>query len=271
MEVGGLRIWVEIDGPDEGPVVLMSQRLGAPASEWPADLVAAITGAGFRAVRYDYRDCGRSGRPDTGYTMYDLAADAVGLLDRLEVAEAHLLGHSMGGTVSAIIAIEQPGRTRSYTVISGGGADDDIPQWTDEFAEVAMSSPGRTRESWIDHLVKELAVMSVEPFDEVAARARCTEMVDLGWQPRSIARMLAGANRAKPSAQEWSRVSAPTLVVHGTEDRILVFPHGRAIADAIAGARLVVLEGMGHDLQPRFRPAIIDAVTSHLLEAEARA
>ncbi|MCB0997223.1 MAG: alpha/beta hydrolase [Acidimicrobiales bacterium] len=265
----GVSLWVEVDGPADGRVVLMSQRLGAPADEWPDELVDAIIDAGYRAVRYDYRDCGRSSRAEAEYTMYDLALDAVALLDRLGVDDAHILGHSMGGTVSAIFAIEHPERTRSYTVINGGGADPSIPEWTDDFAAVAAGSPGRTPESWTEHLLRELRVMSVEPFDAGRARARAARMVELGWAPRSIRRMLEGTQKAKPPPEHWRSIDAPTLVIHGTEDRVLILPHGRAIADAIDGARLVVMDGMGHDLQPPFRPDVCDAVVDHLRAVDA--
>lgn len=270
VRAGDVTTWVEVDGPPDGDVVLMLQRLGAPTDEWPDALVQALVGAGFRTVRYDYRDCGRSDRTAAvAYTMADLADDAISLLDELDVGAAHLVATSMGGTVAAIATIHHPERVRSLTIVNGGGADDAIPNWTDEFAAVASRSPGTTPAGWADYLVTELRVMSVDPFDEAAARERAHRMVELGWEPGAIKRMLKGTLGGKPDPSGWASITAPTLVVHGTHDRVLILPHGRAIARVVPGAELVVVDGMGHDLQPAFVPTVAETIVEHLRRAPA--
>lgn len=255
---GAVRLAVRAEGPEAGlPLVLV---MGATASMdwWPDDLLAALHAAGFRTLRFDHRDTGESSRPGGDYTVEDLAGDVLAVMDALGLGSAHLAGMSLGGLIGQMLAVEHPERIASLTLIGAeplGWQGDPLPgiapAFMDHFA-------GFGAVDWADPSAAEAFLLGIArlcsgsgaPFDAGRARARIRREAARGADPAA-----AFAHAAVGLARDWAgaagRIGVPTLVIHGADDPILPLANGQALARTIRGARLLVLEGVGHELPAR--------------------
>jgi pimeloyl-ACP methyl ester carboxylesterase len=264
VNVNRVELCVETFGDPGDPAILLIS--GATGSmDWWEDEFCDRLAAGRRyVIRYDHRDTGRSvsypaGAP--GYTGADLDADAVGLLDALRVASAHLVGVSMGGAIAQQAALDHPDRVASLTLIattliSTGPDTPELPPMADRLQPLFTDPPPTPawsdRAAVIDYLV-ELERLFAGPlgFDEAGVREVVTRVVD-----RTVDVAASQANHwlldsGEPERRRLSEIGAPTLVLHGTDDPLFPYPHGEALAREIPGARLVPLPGMGHQFPPR--------------------
>ncbi len=260
--VNGVELWVEqraAVGASADPVLLLA---GADATtlRWPPALLDALVAAGHRVIAYDHRDSGASTKvdPDAPYTLGELAADAVAILDALGVARAHLVGYSMGGAVAQVVALDHPARVASLTLVATtpGLGDERLPFAADWFvermAERLWNPPPRTdpeRVAWIVDLYRMLAGPRYR-FDEDAQRALATAEVARGWCSESGHGVAAGA--APSRLDRLGEIDAPTLVVHGTADPVFTVAHGEALAAGIPDARLELVDGLGHEVPAPF-------------------
>jgi pimeloyl-ACP methyl ester carboxylesterase len=242
---------------------------------WEDELCERLAAGGRHVVRYDFRDTGRSttypaGAP--GYTGADLRADVVALLDTLGVARAHLIGISMGGAMVQVIAVEHPARVATLTLIATSaaltGGTTDLPPMTDEltaFLERTATRPvpdPTDSAALVELLVEDQRAFMRAGFDEDRVRALSRRVVE---RSRDLA---ASGNHAliEPGpepAGALADIAAPTLVVHGTADPMFPLPHGEALARDIPHARLLPLDGVGHEPPP---PSMWDVVVPALLE-----
>lgn len=270
----GVRLCVQAFGVPADPAVLLIG--GAAASmDWWDEAFCERLAAGHRyVIRYDHRDTGRSvsyqpGHP--GYTGPDLVADAVGVLDALGVERAHLVGISMGGALAQCVAIDHPELVDTLTLIStsaAGPIDATLPPMAERlrrvFAEPNPDPDWSDRNAVIDHIVEgERPFAGSYPFEEERVRATAARIVD---RTENVA---AGNNHWALDSGDTSRyrperITAPTLVLHGTEDELFPYGHGEALAGVIPDARLIPLERVGHQMPPRpVWDVVVPAILGH--------
>lgn len=271
---GDIRLCFQTVGDPTDPTVLFVGGAGASMDWWPADLCAAIAALEFCVVRYDHRDTGRSttyppGKPP--YTGADLAQDALRLLDSLDVGAAHLMGVSMGGALAQRLAVEQPRRVTTLTLIATTRAlasPDAAPLPPASPAlDGLWTRPGpdpADRSAVVEALVAEDRALSGERgFVEARTRAVAARAVERAFDPAAAGNHLL-ADNGPPVLGSLADVVAPTLVVHGSDDPL--FPrHGAALAAEIPQARLLELDGMGHQAPPpACWAALLPALRAHL-------
>lgn len=271
--VGEVELCVqEFGDPGDAPVLLMH---GAAASMdlWDVDLCAEIAAQGRRVIRYDHRDTGRSTTGTPGSPQYDAGAldrDGANLVEALDLGPVHLAGVSMGGAIAQSIALKRPDLVRTLTLIATtavGGADGfalpgPLPKVAATFQNPPPDPDWSDRAQVVEWMVDaERPYAGSLPFDEEHARAVAGETFD-----RSIDVAAAGnhwlAAGGDDEVLDVGRITAPTLVVHGTADPLFPLPHGEALAATIPGATLMVIEGMGHQAPPsstwaQFIPALV--------------
>jgi pimeloyl-ACP methyl ester carboxylesterase len=276
------------------PAVLLVMGLGMQLVAWPPAFVQSLVDAGYRVVRFDNRDVGLSagfehlGVPNLlweslkhriGFAVrapYDLkamAADAIGVLDALGIQRAHVVGVSMGGMIAQRVALAVPERVLSLTSIMSSSGARFLPGPRPQVLQALLRRPGGTSEQAIvDHYVKLFRVIGSPgfPLDEAELRERILRGVRRNFNPTGTARQMAAVAADTERADELARITAPTLVVHGTDDPLVPFACGQDTARRIPGARLVPVPGMGHDLPPGVVERILTALLPHLREAQAR-
>lgn len=273
LDVAGVEIAAQTFGDNEDVAVVLAMGATASMLWWPDSLCESIAQAGYRVIRYDHRDTGQSttGSPgDPTYTVEDLTADLIGVLNALAIDSAHLVGMSLGGYISQIAALSYPDRVRSLVLIGSEplGDSGDLPGIDDRF----MLHFGSMADlDWADHVAVEAFLVEIgrlsagtpERFDESGTRERVRAEI-----ARSID-IASAFNHAMVSVTgDWTdavdRITKPTLVIHGENDPILPLPNGRALSSRIGGARLHVLDEAGHELNPLDLDEISNAITSFL-------
>ena len=272
-------------GDPGAPPLLLIMGLGAQMISWDDEFCELLAGRGFRVIRFDNRDCGLStkldgepvpdvrdvvaGAAQPPYTLSDMAADAVGLLQALDVPAAHVVGASMGGFIAQLIASEHPERALSMTSIMSapGGMRHNAPA-TPEAMEALMTPPPTGRDALIEHGVRTTRIISGPHFDEDEVRARRSRLVDRSVAIEGTGRQLAAVAAAPSRVEALGRVAMPALVIHGEIDPLVPVENGRRTADAIPGARLLVLPEMGHELPRVYWPQIVDAISETARRAD---
>jgi pimeloyl-ACP methyl ester carboxylesterase len=279
----GIDIEYDTFGDPKAAPLLLVMGLGAQMISWDDAFCEQLAARGFRVIRFDNRDSGLStrleaagppdmaaalnGDPHPAYMLDDMAADAAGLLDALGVEAAHIVGASMGGYISQLIAINHPGRALSLTsIMSGPSRLEGVPP-TPEAAAILFARPPTTREESIEMSLtgRRAWVGSGDPFDEAFERAKITRLVQRAYYPVGTGRQLLAVLAAAPRLERLQGVRVPTLVIHGKDDILVPIENGRMVAAAVPGARLLEFEGMGHDIPKRVWPQVIDAIveTAH--------
>jgi pimeloyl-ACP methyl ester carboxylesterase len=276
----GIEIEYETFGDAAGPPVLLVMGLGAQMISWNDEFCELLAGRGFHVVRYDNRDCGLStwmdeagpadiagalsGEAAPAYTLDDMAADAVGLLDALGIGAAHVVGASMGGFIAQTIAINHPDRVLTLTSIMSGPAHPESVSPTPEATAVLFVPPAATRDERItqEMWIRKVLMGPADPFDEDAERVRAERAIDRAYHPAGTARQFAAVLASQPRLERLRGVRVPTLVIHGLDDTLIPVDNGRAVAAAVPGSRLVEIEGMGHDLPKRVWPQLLDEIVA---------
>ncbi len=284
VETNGIEVWCEDRGePTDVPILLV---MGATASalRWRGAFCDELAARGRYVIRFDNRDAGRSTCFDFAtqpYTLADMADDAAGLMDALSISSAHVVGISLGGMIAQTLAIERPERIRTLTSIASspsgaggapGGSADDLPGPTDRAgAETArmLQAPPDTREERIEQSValQRALVGSRYPFDEAAEREIVAREIDRARNFDARNNHVLVVANAGDRRSALAALAVPTLVIHGTEDPIYPLAHGVATAEIISGARLLPLDGVGHELPPSTWPKVIDAIVEHTAKA----
>ncbi|HYM97093.1 MAG TPA: alpha/beta hydrolase [Candidatus Sulfotelmatobacter sp.] len=276
----GIEIAYETFGEPAAPAVLLVMGLGAQMVSWDDAFCELLAGRGFHVIRFDNRDCGLStwfdeaGIPDlTGalsgearpaYSLDDMAADAAGLLGALGIRSAHVVGASMGGFIAQLIAINHPERVLTLTSIMSGPAHPESASPTPEATQILFLTPPATRE---ERIAQEMWIRKVlkgpdDPFDEAFERARAERAIDRAYHPAGTARQFIAILTSHPRLDQLKKLQVPTLVVHGISDILVPVENGRLVAAAVPGARLVEIEGMGHDLPSRVWAQLLDEIVA---------
>lgn len=282
---GGIRLCYRQDGPDDGEPVVLLAGLGLDLTAWPDALVGGLAAAGYRVIRPDNRDAGRSSRMSTptptalhhvlarpmpgAYRVEDMADDVAGLLDRLGVPRAHLVGGSLGGMIAQSVAARHPERALTLiSLISTTGARS-VGAAAFSTKRRFAARPARTREEFIRKRVGMMRHLSGRTYPADAAAE--AELAGAAWDRGAYAdggaarsRQLGAITAAGDRTSELAAVRAPTLVVHGDRDPIVHPSGGTATAAAIPGARLVTIPGMGHYFSPAVVPELLRLILRHL-------
>ena len=269
VSANGIEIEYETFGDPKAQPMLLIGGLGSQLLSWDEDFCALLAGHGFHVIRFDNRDSGLSTWVDDAYTLDDMAADAAGLLDALGISAAHVVGASMGGFIAQLVALNHPDRVLTLTSIMSGPNGDDQVQPTTEGSGVLMAPAPDTREERIAMGVwaRQALLGPADPFDEPHERARVTRAVDRAYHPAGFGRQLGAVLVARGRLERLGSVSVPTLVIHGDADILVPVENGRRVAAAVPGARLMEIEGMGHDLPRRVWSQVADAIASLAGEA----
>jgi pimeloyl-ACP methyl ester carboxylesterase len=287
-KVGELELCYETFGAAGAPPALLVMGLGTQLVGWPDDFCAALAARGFFVIRYDNRDTGRSThlrdvRPPTtmqllrrdrsaaAYDLGDMAADGIGLLDALGLGQAHVVGASMGGMIAQLIAARFPGRVSSLASLMSNTGH----RWRGmpglRIYPMFLRRPARDRDGAIASAIEAFRLIGSPgfPFEEAEIRTLAERSWDRGHDPAGSARQLAAILTTGDRTHELRRIAAPTVVIHGTKDRMVTPSGGRETARAIPGSELVWIDGMGHDLPRDAWPRILDAIVRNAARAGA--
>ena len=280
VKVGEVSLCFEQFGDPRDPALLLIRGLGTQMIGWDDDLCEQLAATGRRVIRFDNRDIGRSSRIDgpkpaihelalgrvrnPAYTLSTMAADSVGLLDRLEIDAAHVVGVSMGAMIGQTMAIEQPGRVRTLTSIMSTTGARKVGQPARR-ALPHLLKRSRTADDAAAQLVGLYRVVGSPGFprDEDAIRAFARRSWERAPNDDGGARQLGAILGSGDRTAALKQLTTPTLVIHGTADRLIAPSGGHATAAAIPGAELLLIDGMGHDLPRGAWPQIIGAIADH--------
>lgn len=269
----------EVGDPDGEPLLLV-MGLGTQMLAWDEEFCAMLAERGFRVVRFDNRDIGRStmidaagvpkrldifvGRRSTApYLLSDMAADAAGLMDHLGIDSAHVVGASMGGMIGQTLAIEQPERVRSLVSIMSTTGNRRVGTPTPRAYGLLLSHFPRDRQAYVERIVRTFKLIGSPafPMDEQRLREIAGRMYDRSHRPAGILRQVHAISASGNRTQALGELTLPVTVIHGTRDQLIRPSGGRATARAIPGARLRMVEGMGHDLPKALWPIFADEIT----------
>jgi pimeloyl-ACP methyl ester carboxylesterase len=255
--------------------------LGTQMVAWHVDFCARLVGEGFYVIRFDNRDIGRSThieggptptigqllrrRPPAAYLLEDMAGDTAGLLDGLGIGAAHVVGVSMGGMIAQTLAATRPDRVLSLASIMSTTGGRIVGQPTLRVMPIFLKQAPRDRDAFIDHTEKLFKAIGSSGLqrDDDELREVAGLMYDRGLDPAGTARQLAAIIASGNRTQALRRITAPTVVIHGTADRLVRPSGGRATVRAIAGSKLVKVEGMDHDLPRAAWDTIIPAIVEN--------
>jgi pimeloyl-ACP methyl ester carboxylesterase len=266
----------ETFGEATDPTVLLIAGWGAQLLTWHDDFCDDLVRRGYHVVRFDNRDVGLSTKIESGQTEYslsDMAADSVGLLDALGVARAHVMGASMGGMIAQTIAIEHPERVISLTSIMSTTGSPGVGQAEPGLGSV-MQAAGETRDERVAASVASSRAIWNDtpefPFDEPLARSRAEASIDRSYYPMGRLRQLLAIRASGDRTAALRELDVPTLVIHGDSDPLINVTGGEATASAIGGAELVVIKGMGHLVARPAWTRMLDAFDALVSRAGAR-
>ncbi|MEU3726470.1 alpha/beta hydrolase [Streptomyces sp. NPDC031705] len=284
----GIEVAYERWGDGQAPPVLLIMGIALQMHGWPDGFCAELTGRGVQLIRFDNRDAGLSSHfpdapvPDVpaalagdlssaSYTLSDMAADAVGLLDALGLDSAHVVGLSLGGAIAQTMAIEHPGRVRSLTSLMSTTGDRTVGLPDTAALSALAGPPPKSREEVVDRTVNAVRVLGSPgyAFDEAAARERAGRAFDRSYDPLGVARQAVASVASGDRTALLRSLRLPTLVVHGADDPMCDVSGGRATAEAVPGAELAVFPGMGHDLPRDLWPEIAALITDLVHRTEA--
>jgi len=287
--VNGIELAYEAFGDPADETILLIMGLGVQMLGWDEQLCRTLAGRGYHVVRFDNRDVGRSTkveggpRPDVmaafagdmssaSYTLEDMADDCVGLLDELGVEAAHLVGASQGGMIAQTVAIRHPERTLSLVSIMSTTGDRSVGQPHPEAIPALLTRPPDDKQGFVDFVVGAWKVIGSPAFaaDEDALRARASASYDRGIFPDGTARQLLAIGASGDRTEALRQLDVPTTVIHGTDDILVDVSGGKATAAAIPGARLELIDGMGHDMPAQLWPQFVELITETAGRAQAR-
>jgi pimeloyl-ACP methyl ester carboxylesterase len=296
INANGLNFEYESFGRESDPAILLIMGFSAQLTMWPVALCEALAAKGFRVIRFDNRDVGKSthlldkGTPNVGelmaalmsgqeakapYHLTDMADDAVGVLKALGIKQAHIVGASMGGMIAQLVAANHPGVTRSVTSIMSTTGRRDLPQAKPEAMAALMTPPTSTsREDRITRTINTFRTIGSPGYPATDAEMRAfaeRETDRVPYEPTGIARQMAAIIAAPPRNDMLKNVRAPALVIHGADDPLVPVEGGKDTAASIPGAELEIVPGMGHDFTDALLPVYLRLIGDFVSKVEARA
>ena len=277
------------EDPSSKPILLIA-GLGSQMLSWRTKFCEQLVSRNFYVIRFDNRDVGLStkfeefGIPDiikvtkavqagetveTPYTLEDMADDAVGLLDALNVEKAHICGASMGAYISQIVTFRHPSHVFSLISIMGSTGNPTLPPPTQEAIRALLTRMPIEREAYIEQSIKRRRVIygSGFPFDERQWRIDIANSYDRCFYPQGFTRQLAAIRSNGNRKPKLATVKVPTLIIHGGDDPLVPIEGGKDTAEAIPDSKLLIIDGMGHSLPPETWPQIVEAITENANKA----
>ena len=290
----GIDICYEIFGDANAEPLLLIMGLGAQMVIWDDEFCERLAARGFRVIRFDNRDIGKSGRLSGGgplrplellklrflkiplaapYKLFDMAKDTVGLMNALGIESAHLVGASMGGMIAQEIAISFPQAVRSLTSIMSTTGNPRLPPPSRAAMALLMAPPPKNKDDYIKRFAMMWKFLRAGSFPEDEARdgALAERTYGRGLNPAGVGRQLRAVLASGSRKERLGQVKAPTLVIHGTADPLVHPAGGKDTAASIPGAKLLMIEGMGHAVPIPMWPQIIGAIADHAHGAAAKA
>ncbi len=288
LQAGDLFLEYDSHGDAGAEAILLIMGLGAQMTRWSPEFVSKLVARGFRVIRFDNRDVGLSDKlddagppdmaailtalsqgrsPPVAYDLGDMAADAVALLDALQIDSAHIVGASMGGMIAQLVAADYPRRTRSLTSIMSTTGHPDLPRATPE-AMTRLNTPApdprADLEAYVAHSIASARVMGSPAYPVPAAelREQAISTVGRSYYPVGFARQYAAILASPDRRAKLAGVTAPALVIHGQADPLVPVEGGRDTAASIPGAELLEIPGMGHDLPGPLHDQVVDAIVA---------
>jgi pimeloyl-ACP methyl ester carboxylesterase len=286
LTANGIRLEVEEHGSPHGEPLLLVMGLGMQLLGWHEDLVALLVERGFRVIRFDNRDIGLSQSFDGGgvpnlalesvryalgfrvkspYTLEDMAADAIGILDALGIASAHVCGASMGGMIGQRMAAMAPGRVRSLTLMMTSSGARRLPGPTLKVRSAMISRPAtQTVEGIVEHYVRLYALIGSPAYPSPPAylRDRFTTSVKRSYRPAGTARQMVAIAADGDRSAVLGSIRMPTRIIHGRADPLVPVAAGHDLKAKIASAQIDVVDGMGHDLPAALYPRFVDGIAA---------
>jgi pimeloyl-ACP methyl ester carboxylesterase len=293
VKANGILIEYETFGNPSSPPLLLIIGLSLQMLAWDKELCELLAERGHYVIRFDNRDVGLSYKfedadvPDVmeviaavargevikvPYTLDDMTDDAVGLLDALGINKAHICGMSMGGYIAQSAAIRHPSRVLSLISIYSRTGNPELPKAKPEVMELLLTPPPEERGAYIEHRLKVWRTIAGPgfPFDEEWHGKLAGRSYDRAFYPQGAVRQLMAILTQGNRKPALASVSVPTLVIHGVDDPLVPVEGGRDTAEAVPGAELMIIDGMGHDLPHGGAwPRILDAIAEHTHKAGA--
>jgi len=288
VEANNLSLTYDEYGATDDSTVLIIMGFATQMIGWDARFAAQLAAQGFRVIRFDNRDVGCSthlnaaGTPDVAalsnalkhgqsptavpYTLIDMAEDTLGLLNALDIPQAHIIGVSMGGMIGQWLAHRHPARVRSLTSMMSTTSDPSLPPSTPEARRALLRRPAGDHDGFVRDTVMTARAMASPhaPFDEAFARDQASRAFKRAFNPEGVIRQYAAVMASPPRTPWLNAINTPALVLHGADDPVVPLAHAEATAAALPNAELRVIEHMGHELSPRLWPALVDTLTTFL-------
>jgi pimeloyl-ACP methyl ester carboxylesterase len=286
-QANGIEIVYETIGADSDPALLLVMGLGTQLIHWELELCERLAARGFRVIRFDNRDAGRSTKInspvpnlmramagfkfDAPYLLDDMADDTFGLLDHLGIERAHVVGASMGGMIAQTMTIRRPERVLSLTSIMSTTGERRAGRPKLRVWGVLTRRAPHDRDAYIEYFVRVFRMIGSKDFapDEDRIRKLAAASYDRGHHPAGTGRQLAAILASGDRTEQLRHLRVPATVIHGRSDPLVPFRGGRATARAIPDARLIAIPGMGHDMPPVIWPQLIDAIAETAARAAA--
>jgi len=282
----GITLEYDVHGPASGEPVLLIMGLGAQMTRWPAPFIELLAAEGLKVIRFDNRDVGLSEKiesgglpdlqkvvgalmqgqkPDVPYLLDDMAADAVGLLDALGIARAHIVGASLGGMVAQLVAADYPGRVLSLTSIMSTTGNRELPPAKPEAIAVLNDrgpDPLTDLEGYLTHSIRGARAIGSPGYPQPESNIRENSLASFqrSYYPPGFARQYAAAVASADRRPKLAGVAAPTVVIHGGDDPLVPVEGGHDTAANIPGSELRIVPGMGHDFPPELYGEIADGI-----------
>ena len=289
-KANGIELCYEIFGAANAEPMVLIMGLAAQMIHWDDEFCSELASRGFRVIRFDNRDVGKStrltgGKPLTAvellklrflrmpvaapYKLRDMADDVIGLMDALGIESAHIVGASMGGMIAQEFVINYPRRARSLTSIMSTTGDPRLPPATPEAMAILMAPPPKSKQEYLERFAQTWRVLRAGsfPVDEARDRERAEKNFERGLNPAGVVRQLRAILASGSRKARLASVGTPSLIIHGTVDPLVRPEGGKDTAASIPGARLLMIEGMGHALPVSMWPQIIDAIATHAHQA----
>jgi pimeloyl-ACP methyl ester carboxylesterase len=262
---GGLEFACQVHGDDQAPAIVLIRGLGTQLIEWSPELIGSLVEGGLKVVIFDNRDVGLSSKLDHDYALSDMADDVVALMAALGERQFHVLGISLGGMIAQLVAVQHPAAVRCLISVMSSTGNPDLPRASKAVRERMMVSPA-SRAERIEVDVENRMIWGSPDYPETEdqRRAMATAAHDRCHYPEGVSRQMLAAMDDGSRVERLGGVRAPTLVIHGEADPLVLPEGGRDTARSIPGARLVLIPGMGHNIPDTLAPEIAAEVLAFI-------